>query len=241
MVTRTFSSSQETLAYLQQRFGSANYSSWQSGRKQFYSRVNYPAAGVTEAVFFSDAKGVNSASAEITNMPKANSFGQVHFLLKAIRCSFYMATNNWHAFTGADAYSIISDMVMGFVQSGVFELNINARPFVQLPVPFLYAPPGNGQPQLFSAGIQSQTLTEGTPNVSNTFVTATPYARQTSKARGVFLVDPNILIEAEQNFEAKISWPSGVVPVIATSVQNDSSNKLYLEVSLDGLLFRPVQ
>jgi hypothetical protein len=49
------------------------------------------------------------------------------------------------------------------------------------------------------------------------------------------------LIEAEQQFNVKLSFPSGVVPVLATNVVNDSTNPLKVGVILDGLLLRPVQ
>jgi hypothetical protein len=54
-------------------------------------------------------------------------------------------------------------------------------------------------------------------------------------------VDPNILIEAEQQFNVKLSYPSGLLPVISTGVANDSTNPLKVGVILDGLLLRPVQ
>jgi hypothetical protein len=57
----------------------------------------------------------------------------------------------------------------------------------------------------------------------------------------VYFVDPNILIEAEQQFNVSLQFPSGIVPVLATNVVNDSTNPLKVGVILDGLLLRPVQ
>jgi hypothetical protein len=57
----------------------------------------------------------------------------------------------------------------------------------------------------------------------------------------VYFVDPNILIEAEQQFSVKLSYPSGSVPVLASAVANDSTNPLKVGVIFDGLLLRPVQ
>ena len=68
-----------------------------------------------------------------------------------------------------------------------------------------------------------------------------PWVTQTKMRYNVYFVDPNILIEAEQQFNVKLSYPSGLVPVIANAVANDSTNPLKVGVILDGLLLRPVQ
>jgi hypothetical protein len=68
-----------------------------------------------------------------------------------------------------------------------------------------------------------------------------PWVTQTKRRDNVYFVDPNILIEAEQQFTVQINYPSGLVPVLATNVVNDTSNPLKIGVILDGLLLRPVQ
>jgi len=237
----TFQNSAAVLSYMQGKFGSANFSQWQIRRRIMFSRVTYTEAGATEYSFFADALGSNSTTIEDTNMPKANSFGQVHFLLKSIRTRIFIKTWDLLAFSGLDASTLVSDLFMGFVQAGVLELSINGRPYLQIPKPFMFAPPGDGRPQVYSAGIQTMVLTEASPNTLYTLVGQIPFATQTSKRNGLYLVDPNILIEAEQNFSCKILFPSGVVAVIGTTVTDDTSNPLKIGVEFDGIEFRPVQ
>jgi len=68
-----------------------------------------------------------------------------------------------------------------------------------------------------------------------------PWVTQTKVRNNVYFVDPNILIEAEQQFTVKISYPSGLVPILATNVVNDTTKQLKIGVIFDGLLLRPVQ
>jgi hypothetical protein len=60
----------------------------------------------------------------------------------------------------------------------------------------------------------------------------------------VYFTDPNILIEAEQQFNVSLQFPSGAVPVLATNVINiggANANPYKIGIILDGLLLRPVQ
>jgi hypothetical protein len=72
-------------------------------------------------------------------------------------------------------------------------------------------------------------------------VVGVPWITQTKMRSNVYFVDPNILIEAEQQFTVKINYPSGAIPVIASGLVNDSTNPLKIGVIFDGLLLRPVQ
>lgn len=238
MAVRTFDSSAEVLGYLQQQYGSADYKSWQSLRQQFYSYVTYPLAGSARLTFFGAALGTAGTTTQLTNMPQAGQFGQQHFLLKSIRCKFFIQTWDLQVWAGLNANTLYSDLIDGLFQSGVLELNINARQYAQIPKPFLYAPPADGRAQVYSAGLG------GTFTISSGVVTdliwAPPYATLDSRRDAGYMVDPNILIEAAQNFEVVISWPTGLVPVIATTIVT-AGNPLSVGVSLDGILFRPVQ
>jgi hypothetical protein len=237
----SFTNSQETLRYLQGKYGSANYASWQSLRRQFYSEVTYPEAGVTELNFFGTPKGQSGNTFENTNMIKANSFGQQHFLLKSIHFNITIATWAQSAFSGTDTASLYSDIVNGFVHHGVFTLMINAKTFAQIPKPFLYCPPGTGQPVLKSAAIKSMVLAEAAPNTLSVLTGPTPQARLLSRDENNYILDPQILIEAEQTFEAKLTYNSGAIAVIGTGITDDSTNPLKVRVTFDGIVFRPVQ
>jgi len=56
-----------------------------------------------------------------------------------------------------------------------------------------------------------------------------------------FIIEPSILVEPEQAFSVQINYLSGAVPVISSNVVNDSTNPLYVGVTLDGVLLRPLQ
>lgn len=242
MATKTFDDSLQVIGYLQSRYGSADYRDWQSLRKQWYSYVNYPVAGQSSITFFGTALGgATAGNRQLTNIPKAGSFGQNHFLLKSLRLDFFINDQGLNNFAGTDATTLFSEFINGIFQAGVITLNIGQRPFVQLPMPFLYAPPGNGEDQVKSAGIESLTLAEGTPNTLTSATVNIPYASLLRRNESVYLVDPGILIEAEQNFDVQLDYPSGVLPAIATGIINNDSNPLYVGVSMDGVNFRPLQ
>lgn len=238
---QTFFSSDDTLRYLQSKYGSANYKSWQSGRRQFYSFITYPVAGAAQFNFFGVALGAAGVTRQDTNIPKAGSFGQVHFLLKSIKFMIYLPDWKLETWAGTDVTTFYSDMLMGFPQAGEFELVIGARPWVQLIKPFLYAPPADGNIQVRTAGIDTLTLNTVTPQAATVVRTAPPWADLGSRHENCYLLDPAILIEAEQNFQALLNFPSGAVPVISTSVVSDTTNILQVGCVLDGIQFRPVQ
>jgi len=232
-------SSQDLLSQIQQRFGSADYSDWQYLRKRFYSYVNYPTAGASTFSFFGFAQGSAAGTTpEYTNMPKAGSFGQQHFWIRSISCVVKFDVVDITDWTGADATAVFSDYWLGFVQAGYLQFNINARPWLQLPVPFLYLPPFDGREVVQSNGIAALTLTEGTPNVLNAYVTAPPWATQTTEKDGIYTFDPPPLIEAEQGFDISINFPSGLVPQISTTT---APSGIRIGVILDGVLYRPLQ
>jgi len=219
--------SQRSLQALQGKYGSADYSNWQSTRRRFYSFITYPSAGAAVLTFFGSALGQGGVTLEQTNMPKAGSFGQVHFLLKALATAIKINTWNLAAFDGTDVSTLFSDFIGGFVQVGELDFTINQRPFAQIVKPFQYAPPFHGSEQVYTADGVSPT--------------APPYAEQTRNRDGIFQIDPNIMIEAEQQFSVSISFPSGLVPVLATGIVNDSTNPLQVGVIMDGIEFRPLQ
>lgn len=239
-MAQTFTSSEKFLAYMQARYGSANFSKWQQIRRQYYSYQLYPQAGSTVLNFFGfGLSGSGVQGRQFTNMPKAGSFGQVHFLLKQIRCKLLVLDATLAPLTAAtDVTNPIADYLHGFIQAGVLEFSIGDKKYLELPRPFLYAPPADGQLDVESPSLDF-TLTEGTPNTQLATYLGMPYATLSRRAESGYLVDPNILIEAEQSFEVKISYPSGAVPVIGTTPY--TATNLAVGISLDGILFRPVQ
>lgn len=230
--------SQQVVKSLQSKYGSANFSRWQSLRRQFYSFVTYPDAGASELRLFGDAVS-GTVNKQLTNMPKAGSFGQNHFMLKAIRCAYFINQEKTASWVNTDATSLATEMLNGIFHAGVLELTIGSRVMVQVPKPFLYCPPADGRATVRSNGVRTITLTEATPNTLLSFDGSAPNAQLNRGRDSLYLVDPNIVIEAEQNFQVALRYPSGALPVTATTIT--SSNTFYVGIILDGLVFRPQQ
>jgi len=218
------------LDVLQQRFGTVDYSAWQTIRQPYWSNVLYPAAGSNRITFFGNAIGQQNM--QLTNMPKAGSFGQQHYLLKSLRFTFYIAAINftWGA-TDADADTFAADLMTGFFQGGVLEMNIGAKQYIQMNKPFLTMPQGMGRLETYGAG-----FTAGAPAS-----TSAPWVTPLPGSICSYVVDPQIFIAAEQQFEMAISYPSGLIPIIATNVFNAGTNPLYVQCMMDGIVYRPVQ
>jgi hypothetical protein len=236
----TFFSGEAAIAYLAEQYGSANYREWQMIPKQFYSYVPYGAAGNSTYTLFTDALGTNGTTRQDTNMPKAGSFGQVHFLLKTIQCKAFIPDPEQDSWDGTDAETLYSDYVNGLFQAGVFKLSIQDKVFVQFPNPFLYAGCDYGPGRTYYAGIEALDLSEGTPNTLDGYRSHSPFASLSSREDSEYLVDPNILIEAEQNFSVNIDYPSGALAPVATGIIGENAD-LKIGVVFWGLELRPVQ
>jgi hypothetical protein len=254
--------SESIISAASQKFGVIDYSRWQAIRWQWYSYVTYPAAGATELNFFGQVAGQAGVTLQDTNLPKAGSFGQTHFQLKSISTDIQINDNSVDGFTLAnqatlDTRAVASDYIGGFVQAGVLNFSVGARPFATIVKPFQYAPPP-GSPLDYdntyvnqfkaSTAVAAGFATNPSPSAvaanKSTDVVGVPWVTQTKMRNNVYFVDPNILIEAEQQFNVQVSFPSGAVPVLATNVVNiggANANPYKIGVILDGLLLRPVQ
>lgn len=237
--------SESIISAASQRFGVIDYSRWQAIRWQWYSYVTYPSAGSTQLTFFGQVAGQAGVTLQDTNLPKAGSFGQTHFQLKSISTDIQIAANDVDGFTRAnqaslDTRALASDYLGGFVQAGVLNFSVGARPFATIVKPFQYAPPP-GSPLDMDNSYVNQISAAPIPAAGAAQVSGVPWVTQTKMRSNVYFTDPNILIEAEQQFTVTLDYPSGVVPVLATNVVNDSTNPLKVGVIFDGLLLRPVQ
>jgi hypothetical protein len=240
--------SESIISAASQKFGVIDYSRWQAIRWQWYSYVTYPAAGATELNFFGQVAGQAGVTLQDTNLPKAGSFGQTHFQLKSISTDIQIGNNDVDGFTRAnidtiDTRALASDFLGGFVQAGVLRFNVGSRPFATIVKPFQYAPPP-GSPLDYDNSYINQISAAPNPAVGATAVSGVPWVTQTKMRSNVYFVDPNILIEAEQQFNVSLQFPSGAVPVLATNVINiggANANPIKVGVVLDGLLLRPVQ
>ena len=237
--------SESIISAASQKFGVIDYSRWQAIRWQWYSYVTYPSAGTTELNFFGQVAGQAGVTLQDTNLPKAGSFGQTHFQLKSISTDIQINNNDVDGFTRAnqatiDTRALASDYIGGFVQAGVLRFSVGARPFATIVKPFQYAPPP-GSPLDYDNTYVNQISAAPVPAAAAADVVGVPWVTQTKLRNNVYFVDPNILIEAEQQFNVSLQFPSGAVPVLATNVVNDTTNPLKVGVILDGLLLRPVQ
>jgi hypothetical protein len=237
--------SESIISAASQKFGVIDYTRWQAIRWQWYSYITYPSAGATELNFFGQVAGQAGVTLQDTNLPKAGSFGQTHFQLKSISTDIQIASNDVDGFTRAnqaslDTRALASDYLGGFVQAGVLRFSVGARPFATIVKPFQYAPPP-GSPLDYDNTYVNQISAAPVPAAGAAQVVGVPWITQTKMRSNVYFVDPNILIEAEQQFNVSLQFPSGIVPVLATNVVNDSTNPLKVGVILDGLLLRPVQ
>jgi hypothetical protein len=233
-----YNTSEEAIQAIAALYGSTNYKLWSDIRRPWYSKVNYPEAGQQQLTFFSSVAGQGTTTLDDTNIPKSNSFGQQHVVVKSIQLGLWVKTWDLYAWAGTNASTLVSDLLAGFVQAGVLTLTVNNRAQVQLPKPFLYAPIGGGPEQIYTAGLSTLTLTEGTPNVIATSISAAPYA-EISGYRNSFILDPQLMIEAEQNFSLTLDFPSGLVPVLGTDVTDDTSNPLKVVAIIDSVTIRP--
>jgi hypothetical protein len=237
--------SESIISAASQKFGVIDYTRWQAIRWQWYSYLTYPTAGVGELNFFGQVAGQTGVTLQDTNLPKAGSFGQTHFQLKSISTDIQIAANDVDGFTRAnqatiDTRALASDYLLGFIQAGVLQFSVGARPFATIVKPFQYAPPPGSNLDLANSYV-NQISAVPSPALGTVNVTGLPWMTQTKMRNNVYFVDPNILIEAEQQFTVKLSYPSGIVPVIANAVANDSTNPLKVGIIFDGLLLRPVQ
>jgi len=174
-------------------------------------------------------------------MPKAGSFGQQFLLLKSIQTAYYISAKTdlfacpLVSTAASDTTNPAAEFTAGFFQAGHMTLTIGAKPYVEVPKPFMYCPPADGETMLASA-------VGGIYNNVTTGRSYAAYADLNRDQQNRYLVDPNILFEAEQQFAVTIDFQSGLIPLIATATYEASTvSTIYVGVILDGILFRPVQ
>jgi hypothetical protein len=222
--------SQQVLRSLQANFGTMQLGNYQAVRRQFYSYIPY-GTGATQYNFFGSALGNVGQNAQLTNLPTAGSFGTSSFLVKQIRCKYYINGNvNTNTYAGTDATSgLYADLLNGFFTAGVLQLVVNAKTFVTINKPFLNAPASDGRGELISSGTTSTTIGQF------------PYADMSRRSENSYMVDPEIFIAAQQNFSLNITYPSGAIAPICTNPAFATTTIGFVGVSLDGIEFRPVQ
>src|SRR5213596_1432860 len=92
-----YNTSAEAIRAIAGLYGSVDYSRWTDIRRPWYSKVNYPEAGQSQLVFFSQPSGAGGVTTDDTNIPKANSFGQQHVIIRSIQCFLFIKVWNLYA------------------------------------------------------------------------------------------------------------------------------------------------
>lgn len=234
--------SQAIVSRLQARYGTYARGQLQSQRKQFWSFIDYANGGSTYTFFGSALGDSATPNLQRTNIPVQSSFGTSSFLIKSIQTNLYVPSNstfgvdytNTVTTYATDATSgLWADLVNGFVQAGILTLSVGAKKFVQIPKPFLYAPPADGRSDL--------TVTRLLATATPTYSAFAPEAELHRKAEDMYAVDPELYIDFQENFRVSIDFPAGAVTRIGTTSLPSSAGKLYIGVVLDGVEFRPVQ
>lgn len=213
------------MAQLQAEFGSFDPNKVQTRRRSYYSFVAYPTAGQTSFTFFSTTVG--QSNRQLTNIQRSGHLDNP-LIVRAIRTRYFITAQNNNAFNGTDASTLYSDIVNGFFQVGVMRVIIGSKEWMQIPAPFLYAPPGYGLPKYINAGQQAANVSRG------------PYAYLGAGKANAYVVDPPFMIGSDQNFQVTIEFPTGAVSVIASTIVANNTT-LYIGVDFDGVEVRPVQ
>lgn len=236
-------SSADVLSWLQATQGAVRYNSQQMVRYPFYYYTAYPAAGAAQIGFF--AQNQTQVGLQLTNIENAGTLGNYSFLLTGIGFDAFLyiptvGSNQPSTYT-TDALAPYADIVHGFTQAGAFELRIANALWSQIPLPFMYAPPAFGKPRIqpaqggfawTQAGMSPFAVTGGQNSLA--------YADLERRAWRRMNLNNPIFIAPQQTFTANLLYPSGLVPVISTSVINNTAAFIYVGIWFDGWKFTPV-
>ncbi len=232
----------DVLAAMQRAYGTQQYDFQKSQRWPYYSYVNYPAAGANAFNFF----GQNSATATNglldTNIEGQNNLGNYSFFVQSIGLDYRVllpATTGQPQVYTTDATAIYSDLVHGFAQAGYWTLKIGTNTWDQCPRPFLYSPPGMGELDVALGGEFAFTQAGGSPFAVTDASSVLAYASlESRRCRRRILKNP-LFLAPQQTFAAKLSYDSGPIPIIATTVIASTAT-LYIGARLDGTRFAPL-
>lgn len=232
----------QVLAAMQRAYGTQKFQDQKSNRFRYYSGVNYPAAGSPTLNFFSvnssqAANGLNQA-----NQDGQNNLGNYSYFIQGIGMDYQVllpaTTAQPQAYT-TDATAIASDLIAGFAQCGVWTLTVGTNLWDQCPKPFLYSPPGAGELKADFSGEFAFTQAGGSPFAVTDASTNLAYADLNRRAQRRRLLKNPLFLAPMQSFQAQLAYPSGLVPIIATTVVTGSAT-LQVFAIFDGTRFAPL-
>ena len=190
-------------------------------RNTLYDTLLYPAAGITQLLFFSSqiGQGVTTALGATvgtaktyhdTNMTTANALPSgAAFVIESVEVLYLpgsVSTANtytpatlglFNAAVAATLFHPLND-INTFYQSGMLELNILQKNYLR-EAPLMKFPP---KCVLEVNGFFSATLAAGTGAGAG-------LAKNTGRP---YYVEPKILLQPAVNFEVKLTWPGAVAP-----------------------------
>lgn len=230
------------LAAFQAQYGAVRYSSQQMSRYPYYSYVAYPAAGASSLGFF--GQNMSQATPSLCNVEQTGTLGNYSFLLQSIAFDAFLyiptvASNQPSAYT-TDALAPYADIVHGFTQGGYFEFTVGNTLWDQIPLPFMFSPPGMGRSRV-EASMGSFAFAQA--GMSPFAVTGSQaslcYADLERRALRRRNFSNPIFLAPQQTFSAALQYDFGPIPEIATSVLTGGA-VLYVGCIFDGWKFSPV-
>ncbi len=232
----------DVLQAMQSGYGVQNYPFQKSSRWPYYSNVAYPAAGNTVFNFF----GQNFAQATNgkldTNIEGQNNLGNYSMFIQGIGFDYRVllpATTAQPQVYTTDATVIEADLVHGFAQAGYFTLKIGTNTWIQIPRPFLYAPPGKGELHMSMAGAFAFSQAGGSPFAVTDATSNGVFAQLDPRALRRFILREPLFLAPQQTFSAQLRYDAGAIPIISTSVIASTAT-LYVECTFDGTRFAPL-
>lgn len=213
---------------------------FQVHRDEYWSLKNYAAAGAVSFAFFADAQDSGGDTGEqLTNLPKSGQL--LHpFYCRSIELGYWVDDELFHsAWGGDDADTLAADKLMGLFNAGVLEVKVGGTIITEIPKPFEWCAPGDGGAlQIKGAGIHTLALSEAAPNTLSTVLSAPPAVHLTNAEGGGMRFAPGIPIDDGVNFSVRLRYREAIA-VIATDVEDSSTNKLYIGAKLKGFTIRP--
>lgn len=235
--------SADILAALSNRYGAVKYTQQSVQRYPYYYYAQYPAAGAGSIGFW----GTNQAQSTgaITNIEQAGTLGNYSMLITSISYDVMLyiptvANNAPWAYT-TEALAPYADIVHGLTQGGYATFKVNNTEWDQVPLPFMFSPGGIGKNRMeLSQGAFAWSQAGVSPFAVTGSQTALCYADIERRAwRRRNLTNP-IFLAPQQTFQHTLTYDFGLIPVISTSVINNTTAFIYVGAILDGYRFAPV-
>lgn len=210
-----------------------------------WDMVQYPSAGANQLVFFQHSQGADNTatSPAITNMPQPGTI-QDPFLFLGVGFGYYIPSEKFSSYVGTDATAFCAELLNGLTYAGVATISNNDNLVTNIPTPMLDAADPAMFYQRIDGGITSLTLTAGTPNTLASEVGTNHQVLTTEAHRVPWRFDPGILVFPNSKWSVNINYTNpgsgagAVLPVIPTSIVNDSTNPLYIRAKLYGVRFQ---